>query len=109
MTVRKGSLKDLEQRAGIALDAWDGAESALLDESDVREVGAAIAPGEFAAVVVYENLWVLSLAQRLAAHGVHLIAAGGIPHEELAAALDQTEPQASATDRKPDSDNPLER
>jgi hypothetical protein len=33
----------------------------LLDDSDVGEISAAMQPGSVAAVVIYENRWVLGL------------------------------------------------
>jgi hypothetical protein len=46
---------------GVDLTAWAGASSGLLDDSDVGEISAAMQPGSVAAVVIYENRWVLGL------------------------------------------------
>ena len=46
---------------GVDLSAWAGASSGLLDDSDVTEIAAAMAPGSVAVVVIYENRWALGL------------------------------------------------
>ena len=51
---------------GVDLSAWAGSSSGLLDRTDVDEIAAAIQPGSVAAVIVYENRWVLSLVRHLA-------------------------------------------
>jgi hypothetical protein len=76
---------------GVDLAVWRGAFSGLLDEADVTEIGAEIAPGSLAAIVVYENLWILALDEALERHGARLIADGGIPPEDVLAAIDQTD------------------
>ena len=93
-------LRGLDLPADVDLATWEGAASALLDESDMAEIGAAIHPGRLAGVVVYENLWAVTLSARLRKHGAQLVLSGRIPPEELVAALDATEPQNA----KPDPD-----
>jgi hypothetical protein len=63
---------------GTDLSAWAGASSGLLDEADVSQVAAAIEPGATAAVIVYENRWILALADAWRRDGARLIADGGI-------------------------------
>ena len=76
----------------VDLSAWAGASSGLLDRADVDEIAAAIKPGSVAAVLVYENRWVLNLVNAWRRAGARLIADGGIPATEVVAALDATEP-----------------
>lgn len=76
---------------GIDLSAWAGASSGLLDEADVSQIAAAIGPGATAAVIVYENRWILALADAWRRDGARLIADGGISADDLVAALDATE------------------
>ena len=59
----------------IDLSLWDGASSGLLDEAHVTEVGAAIEPGSVAAILIYEILWEIALAETLAQHGARSPAA----------------------------------
>ena len=76
----------------VDLSAWAGASSGLLDRTDVDEIAAAIQPGSAAAVIVYENRWVLSLVDAWRREGARLIADGGISASDMVAALDATEP-----------------
>lgn len=82
---------DLAGPDGIDLSAWAGASSGLLDSTDVDEIAAAMQPGSVAAVIVYENRWVLSLANAWRREGARLIADGGISASDVVAALDATE------------------
>ncbi|HUK73128.1 MAG TPA: DUF6325 family protein [Streptosporangiaceae bacterium] len=77
---------------GVNLTAWAGASSGLLDDSDVGEISAAMQPGSVAAVVIYENRWVLGLVDAWRRDGARLIADGGISASDIVAALDATEP-----------------
>lgn len=77
------------QDTGIG--AWSGASSGLLDDADVAHISAAIRPGAAAAVIVYENRWILRLADSWRRSGARLIEDGGIPVDDLVAALDATE------------------
>src|SRR5215472_5791835 len=77
---------------GVDLSAWAGASSGLLDDSDVAEISAAMQPGSVAVVVIYENRWVLGLADAWRRDGARLIASGGLSADDLVAALDATEP-----------------
>ena len=76
---------------GVDLSAWAGASSGLLDDSDVGEISSAMQPGSVAVVVIYENRWVLGLAEAWRRDGARLIASGGLSADELVAALDATE------------------
>jgi hypothetical protein len=76
---------------GTDLSAWAGASSGLLDDADVDEIAASIEPGAAAAVIVYENRWILALADAWRRDGARLIADGGISADDLVSALDATE------------------
>ena len=73
------------------LSDWAGASSGLLDDADVSHVSAEIQPGSAAAVIVYENRWILGLADTWRREGARLIEDGGIPADDLVAALDASE------------------
>jgi Family of unknown function (DUF6325) len=88
---RKADAGELGGSAGASLSAWAGASSGLLDDADVSHVSAEIQPGAAAAVIVYENRWVLGLADTWRREGARLIEDGGIPADDLVAALDATE------------------
>jgi hypothetical protein len=89
--VRRIATSELENPDGLDLDAWGGAYSGLLDESDLAEIGRVIAPGSVAGILIYENLWTLELDGLLRTHGAHLIADGRIAPEDVVAALDQSD------------------
>jgi hypothetical protein len=76
---------------GVDLSAWAGASSGLLDDSDVAQISAAMQPGSVAVVVVYENRWVLGLVDSWRRDGARLITSGGLPTDEIVAALDAAE------------------
>lgn len=88
---RKADVDELGSPDGVDLSAWVGASSGLLDRTDVDEIAAAMQPGSVAAVIVYENRWVLSLANAWRREGARLIADGGISASDVVAALDATE------------------
>lgn len=83
---------ELSTADGADLDAWDGASSGLLDTQDIGEIGEAIAPGSVALVLIFENRWVLSLADAWRRNGARLVADGGLDAETLLTALDTTDP-----------------
>ena len=89
---RKVDVAELSNTSGADLSAWTGASSGLLDDSDLNQIAATIAPGSVAAVVVYENRWVFSVVDAWRREGARLVADGGLSPEELIAALDATEP-----------------
>ena len=88
---RKVDVGDLPD-SDVDLSVWNGASSGLLDRADVNEIAAAIQPGSVAAVIVYENRWVLSLVNTWRRDGARFIADGGISADEIIAALDAAEP-----------------
>jgi Family of unknown function (DUF6325) len=89
---RKVDVAELIGTGGADLSSWAGASSGLLDDSDLTQIGAAIAPGSVAAVVVYENRWVFSVVDAWRREGARLVADGGLSPDDLVAALDATEP-----------------
>jgi hypothetical protein len=90
-TVRRVSVDELENPEGVDLQVWQGADSRLLDDSDVAEIGGELEPGSVGGILIYENLWVLDLDAVLRGHGARLIADGRIAPEDVVAALDRTE------------------
>ena len=64
-----------------------GASSGLLDGDDVRQVGDLVAPGSLAAIVIFENIWVLSMAHDLHRAGASIMGTGSIPLHEIDDAL----------------------
>ncbi|MFI1168802.1 DUF6325 family protein [Streptomyces sp. NPDC020801] len=75
----------------LDLSVFEGASAGLLDQGDLDEAGAALEPGNSAAVLVYENVWAAPLARQLRRSGAQLVAGGRIPVQALLASLDATE------------------
>lgn len=88
---RKAEVGELGGADGPDLSAWVGASSGLLDATDVSQIAEAIEPGSTAAVIVYENRWILALADAWRRDGARLIADGAISADDLVGALDATE------------------
>jgi hypothetical protein len=70
---------------------FEGAESGLLDDEDLQQAGAVLAPGTSAALLVYENAWAAPFADAVRRSGGELVASGRIPAEDFLAALDAAE------------------
>ncbi len=87
----KVDVDDVPNPDGVDLSAWAGASSGLLDSDDIDEIAVAIKPGSLAAVIVYENRWVLSLVNTWRRDGARFIADGGISASDIVSALDATE------------------
>ena len=60
----------------------------VLAEEDVENLAAAMLPGAFAAVLVYENLWAAPFASAVRRGGGQLVANGRIPIQALIAAFE---------------------
>jgi hypothetical protein len=75
-----------------ALAEFAGASSGLLDQEDLEEAAAALRPGTFAGVLVWENRWAAPIAAALRRSGGQLVADGRIPVQSILASLDATEP-----------------
>jgi uncharacterized protein DUF6325 len=85
-------LADLDSDGTLDVTIFEGATSGLLDEGDVADAGSVIEPGSSAAVLLFEHRWATPFTQALRRGGAQLVAAGFIPHDALAAAVDATEP-----------------
>ena len=91
-------ITDLDGDGVPDLLEFRGASSGLLDQEDVAEAGAILAPGATAAVLVYENVWAAPLAGALRRSGAQLIAGGRIPVDAVLASLPEP---ADLTDAPP--------
>jgi hypothetical protein len=90
------TLADLDNDGTLDLAVFEGASSGLVGEDDMGEAGAVIEPGDSAVLIVYENTWAAPLAAALRRGGAELIANGRIPVQDVLAALDATESDATA-------------
>jgi hypothetical protein len=87
--------RDLSADLVVDLTGFEGASSGLIGDDDLAAIGAVISQGSSAAVVVYENSWAAPLATALRRGGAQLVSSGRITVEQLAAALEESEPAAS--------------
>jgi len=90
--VRTVDIREVTHANGVDLSDWVGASSGILDEDDVHDVATTIQPGSVAAIVVYENRWVLRLVDAWQHEGARLISDGGVAVSDLVAALEASEP-----------------
>ncbi len=87
-STRVVNLTDLDRDGSYDLAVFDGASSGLLDESDAADAGAVIEPGSSAGILLFENRWATPFVQALRNGDAQLVAAGYIPLDSIAAALD---------------------
>jgi hypothetical protein len=82
---------DIDHDGTLDLAVFEGASSGIVSESDVAEAGNALEAGSSAAILIYENRWAAPFAGALRRGGAQLVAAGFIPLDDIAAALDAAE------------------
>jgi hypothetical protein len=98
--VRTVELDAIEHDADMDVAAWQAAESRLLDQADVQAIGADLAPGSVAGVVVYENVWATPLLTAIDGDGARVIAHGRVAVEDVMSAL-ETDAEATTPARTP--------
>src|SRR4051794_21599450 len=84
-------VRDIDHDGQLDLAIFEGASSGLLGESDLVDAQSVLDPGSSAGILIFENRWATSFVQGLRNGGAQLVAAGYIPHDDLAAALDPTD------------------
>jgi Family of unknown function (DUF6325) len=95
-SVDAAELRDHDESEVGALLSLEADLSLLLASEDVERVGADLAPGSTAAVIVWENTWAGPLASAIRHSGGELIGSGRIPNQALIAALEEDREAASA-------------
>ena len=85
-------IADLDGDGRLDYEVLRGASSGVLGRDDIEQAGAVVEPGSAAGIVIYENVWAAPFVGALRRAGGELVAAGRVPVEDLAAALDATEP-----------------
>jgi len=81
----------LENPDGFDLSVWEGATSGLLDRDDLDALSALMGAGSVAVAFVFENRWLLGLVDAWRSSGARLLVDGGVPAEDVIAALDASE------------------
>jgi hypothetical protein len=90
-SVRAAELRDIDRDGRFDLAVFQGASSGLIDDSDLADASSVIEPGSSAAILIFENRWATPFVQALRRSEAQLVAAGYIPQDTLAAAVDATE------------------
>ena len=90
-SVEAAELADVDESDVGALRALEADLAMLLAEEDVEEIGKALEPGSYAAVLVYENSWAGPFASSIRRAGGQLVANGRIPTQALLAAIEADE------------------
>jgi hypothetical protein len=90
-TVAGFEAKDLDRDVVGDFHVFEGASSGLLGDDDVAQAGEALEPGMSAAVIVYENRWVVPFAAAVRRNGGQLLDFQRISPAELIEVLDATE------------------
>ena len=83
---------DLDGDGRLDFEVLQGASSGVLGRDDVEQAAAVVEPGSAAGILIYDNVWAAPFVGALRRAGGELVAAGRVPVEDLAAALDATEP-----------------
>jgi Family of unknown function (DUF6325) len=94
------AITDLDHDGTLDLAIFEGVESGLLDDDDLRQAADLIEPGKVVALLLYENTWARPFVAAMRRAGAELIASGRIPADEVEAMLDAIEAeeaQAQAT------------
>jgi hypothetical protein len=94
------AITDLDHDGTLDLAVFEGIESGLLDDDDLRQAAELIEPGKVVALLLYENTWAAPFVAAMRRAGAELIASGRIPADEVEAmldALEAEEAQAQAT------------
>ena len=85
------AITDLDHDGTLDLAIFEGVESGLLDNDDLREAAELIEPGKVVALLLYENSWAAPFVGAMRRAGAEFIAGGRIPADEVIAALDALE------------------
>jgi Family of unknown function (DUF6325) len=95
-SVAAAELRDQDESEVGALLSLEADLSLLLAAEDVERVGAELAPGSTAAVVVWENTWAGPLASAIRHSGGAMVGSGRIPNQALIAAMEEDREAAGA-------------
>jgi uncharacterized membrane protein len=78
--------------AGVGgFTAFEGAQSGLIHDDDVRAVAELMRPGSVAALVLFENTWAAPLVRALLDAGGELVASQRIPAPDVLEAVERLE------------------
>jgi Family of unknown function (DUF6325) len=90
-SMRSIELADIDHDGKFDVAILEGSNSGLLDDTDFADAAGAIEPGSSAAIMIFENHWALPFVQALRRGAAQVVAAGYIPQDALAEAVDATD------------------
>ena len=82
------AITDLDHDGTLDLAIFEGIQSGLLDDDDLRQAAELIEPGKVVALLLYENTWAAPLATAWRRGGAQVVASGRIPVQALLAAAE---------------------
>ncbi len=89
-SMRAIELRDIDRDGQFDVAIFEGVSSGLLDDSDIADARSVIEPGSSAGILIFENRWAAPFIGALRRGDAELVAAGYIPQDAIAAALDAT-------------------
>lgn len=95
------ALTDLDHDGSLDLAVFEGVGSGLLDDEDLAQSAALVAPGDAVGLIVYENTWAGPFVTAMREAGAQVIATGRIPVQDVVVALDALEAQQTAPSTTP--------
>lgn len=95
------ALTDLDHDGTLDLAVFEGVGSGLLDDEDLAQSVALVAPGDAVGLIVYENTWAGPFVTAMREAGAQVIASGRIPVDDVVAALDALEAEQTAPSTTP--------
>ncbi|MEV0894944.1 DUF6325 family protein [Promicromonospora sp. MEB111] len=95
------ALTDLDHDGTLDLAVFEGVGSGLLDDEDLAQSVALVAPGDAVGLIVYENTWAGPFVTAMREAGAQVIASGRIPVEDVVAVLDALEAEQTAPSTTP--------
>jgi len=99
------SISDLDGDGTLDLAVFEGVESDLLDEDDLKEAAALVEPGNAVALLVYENTWAGPFVSAMRRAGAEVVASVRVPADAVIARLEALEASGTAETSTP-SDAP---
>lgn len=85
------AVSDFDGDGVLDLAVFEGVESGLLDDDDLRQAASVIEPGSAAGLLVYENTWAGPFVSAMRRAGGDVVASGRIPASDVVAMLDSLE------------------
>jgi hypothetical protein len=85
------AISDLDGDGTLDLAVFEGVESDLLDEDDLKEAAALVEPGNAVALLVYENTWAGPFVSAMRRAGAEVVASLRIPADAVIERLEELE------------------